>query len=75
MKIQNRAGLAIRLVEQLSEGLKNVESLSDVLKWGRSASSGAASPSVITDVVVQDEFTHDALVPWQSGQALVFAST
>lgn len=54
--------------------LANLESLSDVLRWGRQQPPGM-HPAVITDVVVQDEFTHDAIVPWRDGRALVFGST
>jgi hypothetical protein len=36
------------------------KSLADVLRWGLSQDP----PIVIADVVVQDEYTHDVLVPW-----------
>jgi hypothetical protein len=61
-------------VEALERQLGGVESLADVLRWGRSQPTGVVKPAVITDVVVQDEFTHDAIVPWRD-RALVFGST
>jgi hypothetical protein len=47
----------------LAAELTRLETLSDVIAWGRAAAGRTLSPSVITDVVVQDEFTHDAIVP------------
>ena len=74
MKIQNRARLAPTDLAEMEAQLANLESLSDVLRWGRQQLPGL-HPTVIADVVVQDEFTHDAIVPWRDGRALVFGST
>jgi hypothetical protein len=74
VKIQNRAGLALADLADIEAQLANLESLSDVLRWGRQQPPGP-HPAVIADVVVQDEFTHDAIVPWRDGHALVFGST
>jgi hypothetical protein len=72
--IRNRAGLSRQEIDALAVELEVLESLSDVIRWGRSQPSGVVSPAVIFDVVIQDEFTHDARVPWR-GRALVFGST
>lgn len=61
-------------MEALEVELAALESLADVIRWGRGQPAGSVSPPVITDVVVQDEFTHDAIVPWR-GRVLVFGST
>jgi hypothetical protein len=74
MAIRNRAGLSQANLDQLQAELEPLASLSDVIRWGRSLSPGSVEPLVITDVVVPDEFTHDAIVPWR-GRALVFGST
>ena len=74
MAIRNWAGLSPAELEALQGELASLESLSDVIRWGRSQAPGSVEPSVISDVVVQDEFTHDAIVPWRS-RALVFGST
>ena len=74
MAIRNRAGLPPAEIAALESELGPLESLSDVLRWGRDQPQGSVSPAVIVDVVVQDEFTHDAIVPWR-GRALVFGST
>lgn len=75
MNIQNRASLSPAELDALSSELGGLESLADVLRWGRGQPKGSVHPTVIADVVVQDEFTHDAVVPWRSGRALVFGST
>jgi len=74
MKIQNRAGLAPADVAALQTSLEGVGSLADVIAWGRTQPAGSVRPEVITDVVVQDEYTHDAIVPWNR-RAIVFGST
>lgn len=73
VKIVDRAGLAGADFAALAAQMDGLESLSDVLTWGRRLPG--LHPAVIADVVVQDEFTHDAIVPWREGRALVFAST
>ena len=74
MKIQNRAGLDPEELAKLQASLSGVESLADVIAWGRTQPAGSVRPEVITDVVVQDEYTHDAIVPWNR-RVLVFGST
>jgi hypothetical protein len=74
MAVRNRAGLPPGELEALQAELEPLESLSDVIRWGRSQAPGSVLPPVITDVIVQDEFTHDAIVPWR-GRAIVFGST
>lgn len=44
-------------------------SLGDVVAWG------LAQGCDIAAVIVQDEFTHDVVVPWREGLVLVFDTT
>jgi hypothetical protein len=45
--------------------------LDDVFDWGR-----AQAPAVVpADVIVQDEYTHDVVVPWVRGLYLVYDTT
>jgi hypothetical protein len=74
MAIRNRSSLSAADIDALERELGGLQSLADVLRWGRVLPAGSVKPAVITDVVVQDEFTHDAIVPWRD-QALVFGST
>lgn len=48
-------------------------SLEQVLTWGLAQPS--TLPQVIADVVVQDEYSHDVIVPWRDGFVLVFGAT
>jgi hypothetical protein len=45
--------------------------LDDIFAWGRLQSP----PVVPADVIKQDEFTHDVLVPLASGNWLVYGTT
>jgi len=48
-----------------------LRTLQDVVRWAFSQTP----PSDVADVVVQDEFTHDVVVPWREGLHLVFDTT
>jgi len=74
MGIRDRAGLSEAEAKSLATELDPLRTLSDVIVWGRRQPALSVSPEVISDVVAQDEFTHDAIVPWK-GRALVFGST
>lgn len=50
-------------------------SLEQVLNWGLSQPAGAMLPQVIADVIVQDEYSHDVIVPWRAGFVLVYDTT
>lgn len=39
--------------------------LRDVLAWAASRSSGDLHPQIVADVITQDEFTHDVIVPYR----------
>ena len=47
-----------------------LRTLEQVVRWAFSRSP----PSEVADVVVQDEFTHDVVIPWH-GVHLVFDTT
>lgn len=50
--------------------LASIDGLSGVLSWG----AAAGLPVGEMEIVTQDEYTHDAVVPWQ-GRWLVFGVT
>jgi hypothetical protein len=74
MAIRDRSGLSPAELRELELQMGKLESLADVIRWGRSQPAGVLGRAVIGDVIVQDEFTHDAIVPWRD-RALVFGST
>jgi hypothetical protein len=49
----------------------HLHTLADVLEWAR-----AQSPSrLVADIVTQDEYTHDVVIPFDDSHFLVFDAT
>jgi hypothetical protein len=55
----------------LHEIVQGHQGLDDVFSWGR----GQRPPILPADVVVQDEFSHDVIVPWAPRLYLVYDTT
>ena len=71
MVIDDRVGLAASELSVLEGELSPIGSLSRLIVWGL-----AQQPeSVVVDVIVQDEFTHDVIMSWTGSRHLVFDST
>jgi hypothetical protein len=68
--VTGREGLSSELLAALKTELKGLTILQDVIRWGFSQKP----PSNVADVVIQDEFTHDVVLPWR-GVFLVFDTT
>lgn len=51
--------------------LADRRTLAAVLDWGRAQSP----PRVVTEIVTQDEYTHDVVVPFDGSHFLVFDAT
>jgi hypothetical protein len=65
------AGLSPSDLDALASTLAQHRGLDDIFEWGR-----RQSPMVVpTEVVKQDEFTHDVLVPFPGGRWLVYGTT
>jgi len=47
-------------------------SLLDILSWARRQPPGTFQPQIIAEVITQDEYTHDIIVPWRDGLVLVY---
>jgi hypothetical protein len=45
------------------------------MTWALSDPAKRFIPGVVKDVVVQDEFTHDVIVPWGPELVLVYDTT
>jgi hypothetical protein len=45
--------------------------LADVLRWGREQSP----PRVVVEIITQDEYTHDVVVPFEGDHFLAFDAT
>lgn len=71
MRIHDFAGMSAEESEALARVLDAHESLDDVFAWGRTQ-----SPAVVPeDVVIQDEFSYDTLVPLSGNRWVVYATT
>ena len=68
--VTNRAGLSSELLAALETEVARLTILQDVIRWGFSQTP----PSDVADVVIQDEFTHDVVLPWRN-VFLVFDTT
>ena len=75
MRLSNQANLPSADVVEIEGELSDQENLQDVLRWALSHPSGAFLPQVVADVVLQDEFTHDVVVPWRDNLVLVYDTT
>lgn len=51
--------------------LKDQRTLGDVLAWLREQDP----PRSVTDILTQDEYTHDVIVQWSDDRYLVFDAT
>ena len=75
MKIHNRTSVRTPELDELLAEVARHESLADVMRWGFRQPAGTVHPTVIADVVVQDEYSHDVVVPWRDGLVLVYGTT
>lgn len=65
MRIVNRANLSDEKIVEIEKELGEQRGIQDVLKWGLSQPAGVCLSRVVADVVTQDEFTHDVIVPYR----------
>lgn len=69
--LKDHSGLPAAERTALERELAPLTLLQDVVRWG----FADTPPRDVTEVVVQDEFTHDVVVPWKNGRYLVFDTT
>jgi len=75
MRVVNHASLTADLLADIAKELEAQENLRDVMTWAFSFPPGTFLSSVVDEVIVQDEFTHDVIVPWREGLVLVYDTT
>jgi hypothetical protein len=56
---------------ELLEAVSRHRTLSDAVAWGLAHTP----PLVIAEVIVQDEYTHDVLLPYRDGRFIVYDAT
>jgi hypothetical protein len=71
MQLHDLAALPDRERARLQEQVDRLRTLADVLDWAQSREPPVTAPEVIT----QDEYTHDVLVPVRAGRYLDFDTT
>ena len=75
MRVVNYADLKTEEINRIARELAGQQNLNDVMRWALSHPAGVFRPSVVADVVVQDEFTHDVVIPYRDGLVLVYDTT
>lgn len=74
MRIENLGDLSPDKLHEIEAAVPHQENLKDMMAWAFS-SPGDFEPTVVVEVVVQDEFSHDVIVPWRDGLVLVYDTT
>ena len=75
MHVINRNNLSPDAITQIEAEICNQKDLKDVMNWALTEPTGSFIPQVVADVVIQDEFTHDVIIPWRDGLVLVYDTT
>lgn len=75
MRIDNPCNLPEDRLAAIANQASQPTTLGQLLAWGRQQPERFASPGVLSDVVVQDEFTHDVVVVLSNQLVLVYDST
>lgn len=69
--LEDRTGLDPELRRRIEEAIADHGMLDRVVRWGL----GSVPRRMIAEVVVQDEYTHDIVMPWGDGLWLVYDCT
>jgi hypothetical protein len=75
MRVLNYANLLPEVMADIESELSEQHTLKDVMTWALADSGKKFFPGVVKHVVVQDEFTHDVIVPWGRELVLVYDTT
>ncbi len=75
MRVFDHANLSPRQLTAIADELRDQHNLNDVMRWALADKTGAFLPGVVSDVIVQDEFSHDVVVPFRDNLVLVYDTT
>jgi hypothetical protein len=75
MHVLNHSAVTRERLAAIERELAGQQNLNDVMRWALAHPPGVFLPSIVAEVVVQDEFTHDVIVPWRDGLVLVYDTT
>jgi hypothetical protein len=71
MQIEVRAALDQVTLESIEATVRSQKTLEDVVRWGLLTKP----PRLVADIIVQDEYTHDVVMPFRDGIYLVYDTT
>ena len=74
MQVANYAELSAEELTSIEDELMGQENLQQVLQWAQNQPKELFVASIVADVIVQDEFTHDVIIPWRK-LFLVYGTT
>ena len=74
MRVVNQSQLPAERISELEEIIPAHENLRELMHWALDH-PGEFLPQVVKEVVIQDEFTHDVVVPWREGLVIVYDTT
>ncbi len=66
MKVLNNTDLPETEIAELERELADQKTLGQVLAWASAKPKGDFLPQTVAEVVTQDEFTHDVVVPYKN---------
>ena len=69
--VEARGRIPARDLARFRLALRELRTLGAVLGWLRALDP----PRTVLDIVTQDEYTHDVIVPWDERLVLVFDAT
>jgi hypothetical protein len=64
--IENLSSLSPDDFNELHSELSKHKSLGDVLTWAGTKPKNDVIPQIVAEVITQDEFTHDVIVPYRN---------
>lgn len=66
MRITNLANISENELAELENETAQHKTLGQVLTWANSKPKGDLLPQTVAEVVTQDEFTHDVVIPYKN---------
>ena len=69
--LKNLAGIDPGRLSSIQTALLGQNNLESVIRWGEAQNSSRR----ITEIITQDEFTHDVVLPFDEGIYLVYDTT
>ena len=75
INVLNYAQLPSEAMASIESELSEQHTLKDLMSWALSDVRKRFIPGIVKDILVQDEFTHDVIVPWGPDLVLVYDTT